>query len=169
MLKKAGTVAAITAGLMLLGSTAFAEASAPDAVGRMGLLAPLRDFVVGSGVSDLNTLFGFAAFSSATGDNPSGYATFRNGGGDRSGEVTCLRVAGNAAVFGIADKRNDGTPVFRQFFVRDNGVQASGGAGDELREVRWGMPQPQPCADPALQSPGGLILKAGEIIVHDAG
>jgi hypothetical protein len=113
MLKKAGTVAAITAGLMLLGSTAFAEASAPDAVGRMGLLAPLRDFVVGSGVSDLNTLFGFAAFSSATGDNPSGYATFRNGGGDRSGEVTCLRVAGTAAVFGIADKRNDGTPVFR--------------------------------------------------------
>jgi hypothetical protein len=92
MLKKAGTVAAITAGLMLLGSTAFAEASAPDAVGRMGLLAPPRDFVVGSGVSDLNTLFGFAAFSSATGDNPSGYATFRNGGGDRSGEVTCLRA-----------------------------------------------------------------------------
>jgi hypothetical protein len=80
MLKKAGTVAAITAGLMLLGSAAFAEASAPNAVGRMGLLAPPRDFVIGSGVSDLNTLFGFAAFSSATGDNPSGYATFRNGG-----------------------------------------------------------------------------------------
>lgn len=97
MLKKAGTVAAITAGLMLLGSAAFAEASAPNAVGRMGLLAPPRDFVVGSGVSDLNTLFGFAAFSSATGDNPSGYATFRNGGGDRSGEVEIARVLSRIA------------------------------------------------------------------------
>jgi hypothetical protein len=171
MLKKAGTIAAVTVGLMMFGSTASAEpAEVAGGAGPVDLAKgnPRGDFVVGGGISDVDTLFGFAAFSSATGDNPSGYATFRNREGVRAGKVTCLRVAGNAAVFGIADEANNGNVVYRQFFVRDNGAPSGGGSGDELREVRWGMQVEEPCADPAQQSPGGLILQAGDIVVRDA-
>ena len=130
-----------------------------------------QDVVTGGGISAVETRFGFTAHSSATGAGAFGYATFKNflgANSDRSGKVTCLRVSGNAAVLGIEDRDDgDGTPVFRQFFVRDNGEPSNGVAVDELREVGPGSPAPAPCADPTLQG-AGLILREGNIVVRDA-
>ncbi len=135
------------------------------------LADPPRDWVTGGGISAVDTRFGFTAHSNPSGGDAFGHATFKNflgANSDRSGHVTCLRVSGNAAVFGIEDRNDDGTTLFRQFFIRDNGEPSPGGvAVDELREVGSGSPVPLSCSDPAQQGPG-LILQEGNIEVRDA-
>lgn len=149
----------------VLATAGLLAVAAPSAA----LADPPQDFVTGGGISRVETRFGFTAHSGPTGEDPRGHATFKNFLGqnsDRSGPVYCLRVVGNAAVFGIVDERDDGTTVFRQFFVRDNGNPVGGQPVDELREVGDGSPVPLACADPAPLT--GLILQHGNIEVRDA-
>ncbi len=157
MSRRYGLLAGCATLALAVPSTAFAD-------------APPQDFVTGGGISAVETRFGFTAHSSATGGDALGYASFKNflgNNSDRSGHVTCLRVSGNAAVFGIEDRNRDGTTTFRQFFVRDNGTPSNGVAVDELREVGAGSPVPVSCADPTEQA-AGLVLREGNIEVRDA-
>ncbi len=153
-MRKLGIVCAAAGFLTVLGPSA---ASAD----------PPQDFVTGGGISAVGTLSGFTAHSSPTGANPVGHATLTNAGSQRKGAVTCLRVAGNTAVFGIEDTTTAGETVYRQFYVRDNGEPTGGQPVDELTEVGSATATPQPCADPTTIS-GGLILRAGNIQVRDA-
>lgn len=133
-------------------------------------LAAPGDSVTGGGISAVDTRFGFNAHSNAAGGDAGGYAVFKTVNGTsaaRKGEVTCLRVSGNTAVIGIQDYTADGTLVYRQFFIRDNGDPVGGVAVDELREIGSGSPTPLPCADPAEQG-GGLILQEGNIVIRNA-
>ena len=134
-------------------------------------LAAPGDSVSGGGISAVDTRIGFNAHSGPNGENPGGYAVLRTLGGTnpaRQGEVTCLRVSGNTAVFGIRDVTSTGGVVYRQFWVRDNGQPVEGVAVDELQEIGMPTSEPQPCADPNSVQSGGFILKEGNIVIRDA-
>lgn len=129
-----------------------------------------HDSVTGGGISSVETRFGFTA-QNTPGAGALGYASFKNFLGtntDRSGRVTCLRVEGNEAVFGIVDRAADGTIVYRQFYVQDNGEPVDGVAVDELHEVGSGSPVELACADPTQQSSAGFVIREGNIVVRDA-
>ena len=134
------------------------------------LADPAHDSVTGGGISSVETRFGFSA-QGTPGAGAVGYASFKNflgNNSDRSGRVTCLRVEGNEAVFGIEDRTDDGTIVYRQFYVQDNGEPIGGVAVDELHEVGSGSAVELPCADPTQQSSEGFVIQEGNIVVRDA-
>jgi hypothetical protein len=128
------------------------------------------DSVVGGGFSSVGTYFSFDAASTADGAAPMGHASFNNDGTIRAGALTCLNVAGNAAVFGVKDTRPGGDPVYRQFLVIDHGTPVANGAGvDELRELGDGWSTDRACADPAGLAGYGYVIKSGDITVRDSG
>jgi hypothetical protein len=130
--------------------------------------APYQDFVTGGGISSFETHFGFTAHKRDA--RVSGHATFKNFTGltaDRRGPVTCLRVRGNRAVFGVEDRQKGGPPEFREFFVQDNGEPSE--MPDFLNQVGppTNTPPPPDCrTDPNTQAPI-FPISSGNIQVHD--
>jgi len=77
-----------------------------------------RDVVVsGTGVSERGSTFDFSI--TGTRGAPAGRATFTVGSSTRSGDVTCLRIAGDRALFGVADTTSGEGTVFREYYVED--------------------------------------------------
>jgi hypothetical protein len=156
-------------GIVLLAAAAAAPATA-QATHSPSENGPPKDFVTGGGITGIETRFGFTAHSGPAGERPSGHATFKNRAGvieeERKGHVTCLRVSGNRAVFGIEDRTPSGGTQFRQFFVQDNGEPQNGMPVDLLNEVGRPTSAPRACEDPRLQM-GGPI-RQGNLQVHDA-
>ena len=126
---------------------------------------PPNDFVTGGGISAIGTTFGFTAHSGPNGEDPSGHATFKNKAADtdRRGHVICLRVSGKRAVFGVKLDSAD-TPLYREFVIADNGNPVGGQPVDELRQSSASNTPPTCSTIPA----GGLVLRRGNIQVHDA-
>jgi hypothetical protein len=144
------------------------------ALGAIGAAQPAQaapwtgDSVVGGGFSSVGTYFSLDAAADPDGGAPMGHASFNNNGTIRAGAVTCLKVTGHAAVFGVKDTRPGSAPVYRQFLVIDHGKPAADGAEvDVLREVGAGWSSERPCAEPAGLDGYGYVLRTGDIAVHD--
>jgi hypothetical protein len=128
---------------------------------------PPQDFAVGGGESPFSQ-FSFAAHSGPVGENPRGHWTAfnRDFNVKLSGHVTCLRVVGNRAIFGV--RLEQATPSFLEgqgeiVEVLDNGEPVGGQPVDLLGTL--GVPTP-----PTVCPPFGVTVMVpfdGNIVVHD--
>ncbi|MEN3265385.1 MAG: hypothetical protein V7646_2279 [Pseudonocardia sp.] len=122
--------------------------------------------VFGAGKSELNTYFGFDIRGGTMAADASGTATFWSGGAQRGtyrrGDVTCLNVVGNQAVFSI---RNPATNANQRFYVQDAGDGTVQSAVDRLTQISAGS-GPQDCTIPSGES--GLVLQGGDITIRAA-
>lgn len=74
--------------------------------------------ISGAGATADGTLFDFTI--TGTKQDPAGRAALVSGSSTIAGEITCLRLMQDRAVFGIADTESGGETVFREFYVEDD-------------------------------------------------
>lgn len=75
--------------------------------------------ISGAGATADGTVFDFVI--TGTKQDPASRAAFVSGSSTSAGEITCLRLVHDRAVFGIADTESGGETVFREFYVEDDG------------------------------------------------
>jgi hypothetical protein len=151
--------------LLVFAASVFA-ASAPaddDDDGGGGSSTSLVDFTFGSGTADFpagQASFDFDVTSGPNGEAVVGFATLTSAFGvPFAGPVTCLRVAGNRAVFEVDNQA--GTMADVMVFVGDFGPA---GAGDEFQFHFIGGFADAVCPDPRPEETPPIV---GDIVVGD--
>ncbi|MDQ3723671.1 MAG: ExeM/NucH family extracellular endonuclease [Actinomycetota bacterium] len=114
--------------------------------------APL---IAGAGDTADGTIFDFTITGSK--QQPAGRAAFVAGSRTVAGDVTCLRLSGERAVFGIADTES-GSTVYREYYVEDDP------RGDRLIElgIQAGAPKKH-CSSHLPREGSGVVLARGAI------
>ena len=128
----------------------------PSVVGLQTGAAAGSPLISGSGETADGTLLDFAI--TGTKQDPSGRAAFVSGSSTIAGDITCLRLMQDRAVFGIADTESGGATVFREFYVEDDGE------GERL--VALGSEQREPkkhCSSKLPRAGSGGTLASGSI------
>jgi hypothetical protein len=115
------------------------------------------DFAYGAGIGSWEYPFAFSARSAPDGTGASGRAILGGFFGDSEGPVTCLRVVGDAAVFGARIERSADPSLVGKGFV---GHVQDGGGFDTAVVAQ--APTTCPAVDPAQPDPAYGQLRVGD-------
>ncbi|MEJ7787890.1 MAG: ExeM/NucH family extracellular endonuclease [Solirubrobacteraceae bacterium] len=118
--------------------------------------------IAGTGVTSNGTRFDFTITEGKKG--PADRAAFMTGASTQAGEITCVRRAGDRAVFGIADTLSGAETVYREFYVEDDG------SGERLIELGTTDEAPKPnCSGSLARRGSGHVITSGSITFAEAG
>lgn len=129
------------------------------------VVAPRNPLIVGSGRTSNRTDFQIEVNGPASGASGSATVENRYEGTRHAGEVTCVRMAGNRATFGIRDTAGS-QPIFREYYVEDLGTGSARFAA--ITPTATTAP-PADCRTAPRRPGSGQLIASGQITVTATG